>query len=197
MSKKGPNEDVMTLASLITAPSIETEPKKLGRKAREAAMFADWYAGMTQTEIAAKYGIASTQVYRTKVRCKWDAAAARILERAQSKTVTHWKKLSVALTDVLMKDTARLQATLSESNTRQLSHDERQHVRALLENINKMTRLEDSKPTEIADHSGVVEHRVILPPQATRWGVIPPADNVKQVADKEKIEDAEIIEDIE
>lgn len=197
-----------TLADLIQAPTVvdPTTPPETKRpplvRDRNANMFADWYAGATIGELARKYKISPKRVTKIKMNKKWDAAAKRILEKATNTTINHWKKLSVALTDVLMKDITRLQKSLSKNENALLTHEERQHVRALLENINKITRLEDSKPTEITENTGIVEHRVILPPQATRWGVIPPADNVKHVIAEEvktveSVEDAEIIEEFE
>ncbi len=170
------------------------DPKSLKGKERDTAMFLDWYQGLSQSDIARKYGVTRSRIKAIKKSRNWEKSVSRIVDAQYEKVGHVWKKLSLSITSIIEQDINRLAKTMKDNPQSSLLPEDRTHLRLMLDSLNKITRLVEDKPTDIIANSGVVEHRVILHPQATHWGVIPPPDDVKVVKAedvKEVIDDAE------
>lgn len=177
-----------------------SRPAKAKDKERDVLMFTDWYTGMRVQDIAEKYNMSIKRVELIRRDRNWKKLAAKVAEKSYTELGNRWKKLSGKLTQILEKDVGRMLKDVEETE-RQLTHEERQYIRQLLENLNKISRLQEGLPTENVGSTGVVEHRVLLPPGVERFGLIPPPNNVKfvesEVIDGKAESDEITLDDVE
>lgn len=155
-------------------------------KMRDVEMFKDWMSGMSMEKVAEKYELSVPMIYKIKKRDNWNDLKAQIRDKMYQSMLEDLKSFSVELTQALKKDFMIIQKKLNDETPQPLTPEERSHIRLLMDRVLKENRLSDGKPTEVTNTSGEVVHRIILPPGAKRFGIIPPPANVKVIESEVK-----------
>jgi hypothetical protein len=164
---------------------IEALPEEV---ARELDMYQDYLRYTPVEEIARKYGMSPEGVYKVSQRNEWKAKRAKAKEQAYKNLDKKYRQQLVDIVKFIEHDYRLLmQKCLREG--REMSKEERQYVLKLLENLTKENRLNEGRPTDITDNSGIIRHEILLPKGVRRFGVIPPPPNVVQVEASKQDED--------
>ena len=162
---------------------------KPGRKpgnhsAKYIQMFKDWILGATYGEIAKKYDVKYSLVYYLSKRYKWNAMRAELRARQYARALDDVKDIVINAQRIIKTDLGKIDEDINITG-RMLTHEERQHIRSLLDRMLKEARLEDGKPTDITDNINP-QVQIILPEGAKRFGLIPPDQSVI-VSEKPKV----------
>jgi hypothetical protein len=173
--KKQTNE---VLPELTRVPSAQNA-------IRDTQMFKDHVAGLTHAQLAVKYEMSERNVAEISSIYRWRDLRQELAQRALAAAMDDVKSITVTAVKALKRD-IQLIAERAVKKKRQLTKEERDHMRAMLDRMWKEIRLEDGKPTDSAETT--LEVRLRLPPGATGFGLIPPDPRVKFV--ESKVEDA-------
>lgn len=173
-----------------TKPAADTltehERSVLRGKTRDLEMFKLWMQGTSCATLAHTFNLSVNSVYKIRKRDRWEKLRQEFNERVYMRQALRLKALTVRLVDAVEKDFNIIIKKLSGETPVALTPEERTHIRMTLDRLLKENRLSDGKPTDIGETTGVVEHRIKLPPGVKRFGVIPPGDNVKQIESTEE-----------
>ena len=151
---------------------------------RDRNMFVAWIKGSTMTQLATDFNMSFDNVRRIAKKYNWKQLAKEYARRALAASMTDATNMAALVVKTLMRDYQKLaQACLDEN--RQMTKEERDHSRGIIDRVWKELRLEDGKPTE---NTGVLSVELRLPKGVTGFGIFPPDERVKYVEAKDQEE---------
>ncbi len=162
------------------ATTTKSKKKKLAPAEvieRNVAMFKAWLRGARPAELAQQFNLSIWAVKRTAERNRWTELRKQLRKREYERSMEVMLGTSAMATDLLDKDIRKIYASVRAEN-RQLTKEERDHVRAYQDRLWKEARLHDGKPTE---NHGPVQVQVVVPPGGNPWGVVPLPQGTKFV----------------
>lgn len=173
------------LAAVVVATPVVSDAtlpptKEVPVPERDIQMLRDWVGGMSKQSVADKHGVTRQTVVYTSKKNNWDKLRTRYNKEMHQRAIQIAVKQKVAAARMLDKDMIVLGLDVNTTN-RQLTKDERAHLRALYEMHNRETRLEDGLPTDNVGHTGVVEHRLHITGGSRSSISISPPPNVKTI----------------
>jgi hypothetical protein len=144
-------------------------------------MLKDWLlTGCSYESLAVKYKVSYSTVATMSAKNDWKGLRQKAMERSFAAAVNEVKGMTLTLTHALKRDMQRV-AERAMSENKDLTKEERDHFRALLDRFFKESRLDEGKPTDIQGGNGNQSVNIILPPGVKRFGLIPPAAQVQVV----------------
>jgi hypothetical protein len=164
-----------TIGGGLPVPDVQINDPVLMK--RDIEMFEKWKNGQSVTDIAAEYGLAQQTVSLIKKRYNWQGLMNEVKRRAFKASLDSLKDIQTELTRGIKHDIRKLSQRVIKED-REFTKDERLFVTALLDRVDRITRLEDGKPTE---NTGVLSVELKLPPGVKHYGIIPPDPRVKYV----------------
>ena len=149
------------------------------------AIFKLYCEGKKLSAIAEQYGVKVGAIYWLSQHEKWKEKRKKMIKRGVERYGDHVTEAMLKCIRILNMEISSL-LQRADSGIR-LQEEDRKFIADTFAKLSKERRLEDGTPTENLNTSGTIEHRIILPPGAKRFGVFPPGPNTTLLEEKPQV----------
>jgi hypothetical protein len=175
-------------------PGQEPSKQRHRPERERRKMLAMYLRGYTQAEVAKFFNTYEHTVSKIALKYKWKEKKKEFTIAAHEGAKLEMRDLGASIGALAQIGVRQRLKYHQENPSAIVSIETMEMLRKLAEFINKEARLDDGKPT--VNTSGVVRHEIVLPPNATRWGIEAPSTSVKVIeADEIEVSDAKPSDD--
>ncbi len=167
------------VAEVISDPQVSAPENMADKALRDVKMFREWLSGKTYKQLAVENDLSICRLFDIAKKYKWKDLKKELLDRQFRAALARTREIAIFTQDALAEDIKNFVSKAREGK-RDLTKEERDHLRAMYDRILKEIRLDEGKPTDIGNN-GTVQVEIVLPPGVRRFGLVPPSPNVKTI----------------